>query len=127
MKINLRELKNGQIKFEVIPALEYVELSGTKCYESCSNLLPDNGNSGCMVINRNVSGDENIFFYLVGNETGAPGNMNPAVCRLHGWRGTTNNRASYAYGWRKVLSVSPRKRGAGYTVLFSADLRPDED
>lgn len=38
-------------------------------------------------------------------EKGYPGNQNPDVYAYHGWRGTTNGVAIYAYGVHKVTRV----------------------
>ena len=140
MKTKITELKNGKIKIEAFGLREWCKTShhddgfwDEKNPEPlCIRDWKGNernaiaGDCGCLVISRNVSGDEDISAFLFASEVGMPGNMNPAICRLHGWRGTTGNRESHAYGWRRVESITPRKRGIGCIVLFSEDLKLKE-
>lgn len=63
---------------------------------------------------------------------GLGGNMNPNICRFHGWRGTTNDIEVYAYGVREVqeCSDSGREDQSGwplYWIKVSEDLHPDWD
>lgn len=81
------------------------------------------GMEGCLAIGYNVIGDEDIDVWLV--NSGVPGNAGDGE-RLHGWRGTTNDRSVAADGWRRVESITPRKRGLGWVAILSKDLRPDE-
>lgn len=39
-------------------------------------------------------------------DDGIGGNMDSSTKRYHGWRGTTNNTATYAHGLRKVIKAS---------------------
>ena len=127
MKLKLIELKDGRIKLEAIFHLEYVSIYGIKAYERAPVWFPKEGEEGCLVLSYNVSGDDNISVALIENSTGVPGNLNPNICRLHGWRGTTNDRLRTAMGWRRVESVTNRKRGAGLVAIYSTDLKPTED
>lgn len=126
MKTKFTELKNGEIKFEIIPDWERIPLTGGKCYEPCGGYLPPL-NRGCLVISYNHTGDPSPAYALVNNPAGALGNGGSSRRALHGWLGTHDNRVSMAYGWRAVISVTPRKRGGGFTVLFSVDLKPNHD
>jgi hypothetical protein len=56
---------------------------------------------------------------------GVPGNSNPAIKRLHGWRGTTNGRELWAHGRRRVLRVRTLKSG-DVAVTVGPDLAPEE-
>ena len=58
-------------------------------------------------------------------DEGVPGNTNPNIRRYHGWRGTTQDRALYALGYRRVLESRPVTRGQGWRVVLSADFRAD--
>lgn len=59
---------------------------------------------------------------------GFHGNMSSTVKRYHGWRGTTDNVAIYAYGVRRLLGVKiTGKRSKVVTVRFGRDLVSDKD
>jgi len=92
------------------------------------------GDEGCMVTGEDVSpdalragGPTEYSVRLSTDREGIPGNSDPSIRRLHGWRGTTGDWYVDTWGWRRVESIEPRKRGIGYVVILSADLRPDED
>lgn len=53
------------------------------------------------------------------------GNSSPDIKRYHGWRGTTNDRAIYAHGLRKVLKMRELKNGQ-IAVTVGQDLYPEE-
>jgi hypothetical protein len=55
---------------------------------------------------------------------GIPGNSNPAICRHHGWRGTTYGIEITALGVRRIKSLRELKRG-GISVKLSEDIAPD--
>ena len=82
------------------------------------------GDEGCLAVSYNTRGDENLSAWM--NTAGIAGNMGDAAS-LHGWRGTTNDRSTFARGWRRVESIAPRKRGLGWVMILSKDLRPNED
>ena len=67
-------------------------------------------------------------FYMVFDEEsveyGIPGNMNPEIRRLHGWRGTTDGYHKAAYGRREVLGIEEGELGMYVTV--GPDLAPEE-
>ena len=81
------------------------------------------GDEGCLLV-AGRSGREDVAALRPGP---IPGNLNHHITRCHGWRGTTGDVARYAMGWRRVESVTPRRRGGGLVIILSADLRPDED
>ena len=91
------------------------------------------GDVGCLCLGSNVSPDclrsgksEDYEVWLYDEESGYPGNSNPGICRLHGWRGTTQNFHVTAEGWRRVESIDQLKRGLGFRVVLSEDMRPNE-
>jgi hypothetical protein len=85
------------------------------------------GDEGTLVERERVTQPVGIIdVYIDRNDGGARGNMSSARC-YHGWRGTTNDIARHAHGWRRVEAITPRKRGRGYRVTFSRDLKPDQD
>ena len=115
----------------------------TRYDDGVENLMPDLpsydynrpirvGDEGCLAIVKNVSpdslraGETEINATLRSDAAGLPGNSNPNITRLHGWRGTSNDCHVSAHGWRRVLSIRPVARGIGYRVILSADLQPDE-
>ena len=92
------------------------------------------GDEGCLATAKDISPNTLLRGWpteyrvsLYAAPDGVGGNMDPKIKRLHGWRGTTNDWSSYAWGWRRVESITPRRRGVGYVVILSADLRPDAD
>ena len=42
---------------------------------------------------------------------GVPGNSDPEIKRIEGWRGTTNNKAVYAHGICKIKKIRILKNG----------------
>jgi hypothetical protein len=60
---------------------------------------------------------------------GMPGNLDHTVKATHGWRGTTNDVATYAHGIRKITKVSPVTIDAdsGYKITVGPDLYPDKE
>jgi len=60
-------------------------------------------------------------------ETGVPGNSNPRIRSLHGWRGTTNDKRLCAYGKRKITAIRRIKQdklGGTIAVTVGRDLSP---
>jgi len=78
------------------------------------------------------TGEETFHFRKDFAESGYPGNMNSDIKCFHGWRGTTGNIATYAYGVYTIKSVEPK---AGKwspneftkVVLNKKDIKKDED
>jgi hypothetical protein len=133
MKTTVTHLRNGKIRVEIIVYDELEQPVGLEFhpadadeqrYSNVRNAAP--GDEGCFVLSEN----ERSFAcsaVLCGNlPDGVPGNSDPSAKRFHGWRGTTNGFATIAFGWRRVESDTPRKRGWGRVVVLSEDLRPGE-
>lgn len=57
---------------------------------------------------------------------GVGGNMDSSVKRLHGWRGTTNDRSVYACGVHKITNARPLKTQDAVRLTLGPDLYPDE-
>ena len=75
-----------------------------------------------------------IFRIMKDNGRGVPGNINREICRYHGWRGTSDGMIKYAYGLRKIKSLSVIDRysddeGHYQTVkiVVGSDIAPDMD
>lgn len=66
------------------------------------------------------------------NGEGISANMDRNIKRYHGHRGTTDGRAVYAEGVRRVEEIISKKEiqygygGYSYKVRLSKDLKPDE-
>ena len=128
--MRVTERRDGTIRIEAIGTRELI-------YGSAYVEDPDPinvGDEGCLVTGHSVSppalrvnGPTEYSVRLDINPKGIPGNSNASIRRLHGWRGTSDNWCVIARGWRRVESIEPRKRGIGYVVILSVDLRPDED
>lgn len=61
---------------------------------------------------------------------GFGGNMNPEICKFHGWRGTTCDVSFNAYGVRKVESVISRSMANGrwkLRIVLGRDLVRDKE
>jgi hypothetical protein len=56
---------------------------------------------------------------------GIPGNSNPAILRLHGWRGTSGDCQVNAHGRRRIVNVHTTKSGR-VVVVVGRDIAPDE-
>lgn len=96
---------------------------------------PEEGDEGCLASTYYVGPtywvdgemrDPLPSAHLATHPEGIAGNSDPSIRRLHGWRGTWNDWATNARGWRKVLSYQPRKRGIGWRLVLSEDLKPEE-
>ena len=67
-----------------------------------------------------------ILVLLNDNGAGVGGNSEPAIKRYHGWRGTTNNWATYAHGLRRVLDVHVTgNRSKRVVVVLGRDIAED--
>ena len=61
---------------------------------------------------------------------GYPGNLDSNAKAFHGWRGTSNDIETYAYGVRKVKSCTPTDRedmygDTIYKIVVGEDIHPD--
>jgi hypothetical protein len=73
--------------------------------------------------------NKEVFTAVLHTGEGIPGNLGNNIKRYHGWRGTTNNIALYAYGLRKITKVEYVDMGSsyGYKVTVGKDLHPEWD
>lgn len=110
MRTTITQKTDGTIRAVLIADDEWAECPWTP------------GETGCLERLTDAYGDE---LSMTADRAGIAGNVSPTR-RMHGWRGTTNGVSSTGLGWRRVESVIPRKRGNGWVVVFSADLRRDE-
>ncbi len=125
MKIVTR--KNGTVRVEVIGEREWYDPEvqiGMCIYTGDIRRNVRVGDEGVLVERQYFRSDA-VDAYLWADPDGVPGNSNPAIKRLNGWRGTTNDVATFARGWRQVESISPRKRGVGVNIVLSAEFVPD--
>ena len=152
-KMKITERKNGTLRIEGIGTREYY--GEGHYHEESPNVIQfvfddENGyvgivglaeerdcragDEGCLVVCHDVSPDAlrssapiNYHVSIVDDIDGIGGNMHSEIKRLHGWRGTTNDTDCTAWGWRRVESVQPRKRGIGWVVILSEDLKQEEE
>lgn len=102
-----------------------------KLYENTLSVYPVKTGEKYILIELCKEGADRGYFDLKEDNGGISGNMNPAIKRYHGWRGTSNGTATYAHGLREVVKVSePMKDKDGdwfQKVTVGADLMPDEE
>ena len=67
---------------------------------------------------------EKSSYFLSFSTDGIGGNSNRDIKKFHGWRGTTNDVAIYAYGIRKIQSIKICHNGIPH-VKVGCDLHPD--
>lgn len=102
------------------------------------NAAPAVGSIGVLVESYPESAGSDAFSWRLDTNAvdngGIPGNLNNAIRRYHGWRGTSYGKTVYAHGVRKVKTVhrveksSPdyeRMGGGYYVVTVGADIHPD--
>lgn len=58
---------------------------------------------------------------------GYPGNVNPAIRRFHGWRGTTDNIAVYAHGVYIIRWIQKLPDGGLKIKLGKTDIKKNEE
>jgi len=114
--------KNGEVVAEIIGEsanlfLGFEEATWDFLYEPDGRPLRV-GDEGCLV-ERTDNKNNLLSVALWDMPDGIPGNLNPAICKLWGSRGVDCDISRDAYGWRRVLSITPRKRGSGMRILFS--------
>ena len=71
----------------------------------------------------NMTGESTFTLYLHDGR-GIPGNMDRNDREYHGWRGTTNNIATYVHGVRRIEKVE-KVNGYMINVRIGKDLHPD--
>lgn len=85
----------------------------------------------CMLVGRTnvLSGKE--WYELRHTTSGIGGNLDTSIKRYHGWRGTSNDYSTTAYGLREILAVEVLKDdvydGRTLRVTLSKDLHPEWD
>ena len=149
MKTQFTESKNGKIrvtvratdkefpswnsrpfyvdKYEVDEYVDRFVIGETTCFYTCCDVSPNaiRNNDDEEIVYPSYEYDNN------GNQTpnieGIRGNSNREIRRYHGWRGTTSDNYVTAIGMRTVLSKTKFKRGYGYSIVLSADLKKDEE
>ena len=72
--------------------------------------------------------NENIeeFFLRFNCHDGIGGNMNNDIKRYHGWRGTTSDVSTMAYGLREIIKIRKLKNGT-VAVTAGHDLTVNEE
>lgn len=122
MSRKISKKQDGTIVLEFI-ARDDVEQKDIE-YELLEQGLSEN-NEGVFVTKESVLQPTGLHSAALYTEAidGIGGNQDPQKKSMHGWRGTNNDIAVFAHGWRKVKSVRKRKRGKGYRVILSKDLR----
>lgn len=89
-----------------------------------TRFTPREGEEAILVCKTDIrSGYETWCLY---RGEGVPGNMNSAVKRYHGWRGTTAGISVDAFGVRRVEKVGRTKDGE-IKITVGRDLHPDWD
>lgn len=134
--ITMTGRSDGTIRIEAIGRREYIAaLGGEVEYTPAPLTIVDDcgderdaipGDAGCLAESYSVAGgDDKRAVWMGSNPAGICGNASNERA-LFGWRGTTDDRAVVAQGWRRVLSIEPRKRGVGWVAILSRDLgHPD--
>lgn len=127
----LTERCDGTIRIEAIGRREHIAaLGGDLEYMPAPLDIVDDlgderearpGDAGCLAESYSVAGgDDKRAVWLGTNPAGIMGNGGDRA--LTGWRGTTDDRAIIAHGWRRVISIEPRKHGVGWVAILSRDL-----
>lgn len=127
----LTERGDGTIRIEAIGRREYIAALGGDMEYTPAPLAvvydwgsrdAKPGDAGCLAESYSVAaGGDKRSVWLDANPAGICGNLSNERA-LTGWRGTTDDRAVIAHGWRRVISIEPRKRGIGWVAILSRDL-----
>ena len=130
--MKLTERRDGTIRIEAIGTREPWGDEEPDSIQICDHESGEGreiqvGDEGCFVTTEPETDTSTILSACLWDDPyGYPGNTNHNIYRLHGWRGTTGGEYCEAHGWRRVKSIEPRKRGVGYVVILSADMKPDK-
>ena len=127
----LTERCDGTIRIEAIGRREHIAaLGGDLEYMPAPLVIVDDlgderearpGDAGCLAESYSVAGgDDKRAVWLGTNPAGIMGNGGDRA--LTGWCGTTDAVAIIAHGWRRVISIEPRKHGVGWVAILSRDL-----
>lgn len=85
--------------------------------------LPKVGDRVLVYSRENImTGKEHFCLSVRFAEHGYPGNLDNGIRCFHGWRGTTNNIATYAHGVYSVASVSVKHNGDAVVKINRTDL-----
>ena len=131
-KFRVISRKDGCTIVEIRPSHEHdgPEVPVFVSFDDSANRAIEVGDEGTLFFRESFTGSNDsdiINVGLRGEDGGIPGNSDPSIRKYHGWRGTNTDVGVFAYGWRRVLEYRPLSRGEGSRVVFSADLRPDQD
>jgi hypothetical protein len=80
---------------------------------------------GINALRSGLTDRQRTTWYLSRSVDGIPGNSNPEICRLHGWRGTYGDTQTDAHGRRRIVSAHTDRHGWA-VVVVGRDLCPDE-
>ena len=126
----LTERRDGTIRIEAIGRREYIAALGGDMEYTPAPLAfvydwgardAKPGDAGCLAESYSVAGgDDKRAVWLGTNPAGIMGNGGDRA--LTGWCGTTDAVAVIAHGWRRVISIEPRKHGVGWVAILSRDL-----
>lgn len=130
--VTIAERCDGTIRIEAIGHREHIAaLDGDMEYTPAPLAIIDDlggerearpGDAGCLAESYSTAaGGDKRAVWLCANPAGIPGNIDRSRA-LTGWRGTTDGRAVIAHGWRRIISIEPRKRGIGWVAIMSRDL-----
>ena len=72
-----------------------------------------------------AGGSKEIFSLMFDAPSGIGGNIDNSITRYHGWRGTTSDIETYAYGLRKITHIRQLKNDT-VAVTVGKDLHPEE-
>ena len=78
----------------------------------------DAGGIRTLVSHERVTGDTGLLDVRLVSVDGVPGNSDPRQLAIEGWRGTTDDVATYAHGLVLITDVRRLARGYGYRVSF---------
>lgn len=84
------------------------------------------GRAYTLVSRENINTGYETWHLREDNGNGIPGNMDSAIRRYHGWRGTTNNISVHAHGLRRVLEIKSDREALNGDRLIRVKLGPDE-
>ena len=130
-KITVTERADGTIRIEAIGTTEKIDRWDVAEIDPDPLMIDgeqiaDSGDCGCLYAGDDIRTATTAYVGMVSDPEGLGGNVDPSVKSLDGWRGTTNDIATYAMGWREVMSVEPRKRGVGWVAILSKPFDPTD-
>ena len=78
----------------------------------------DTGEIYTLVSRERITGDTLLLNVHLAPAEGVPGNSDPRQSAIEGWRGTSDDIATYAHGLVRIANVRSLARGYGYRVAF---------